>query len=357
TKALVTLTLIGGLAGPIFIPLAGIMTVALGWRWAAVGLAAVLLVVFVLSACAGKPAPTPAGEATETASPAESAAPVPVHNQGQDQAQAAPAAAALALDQLELDLQPVVQQLRDPLFVTHAGDGSGRLFIVEKPGVIRILQDGQLLGAPFLDIRDRVRSSDSEQGLLGLAFPPNYAETERLFVNYTDANGDTRIARFTANSDAPDTASADSEFPILQIRQPARNHNGGMLAFGPDGYLYIGTGDGGASFDRFGNGQNPATLLGKMLRIDVTSDPSAPYLIPPDNPWIDADLDGVDVRDEIWAIGLRNPWRFSFDPATGDLYIGDVGQNLYEEITVLDANSPPGLNLGWNYFEAKHTFE
>ena len=315
------------------------------------------LVALLLGACIGGNAPDPAsvptGPASETEMPAESVVPTPTTAPDAVE-EPATLTVAVSLDQLELDLQPVVQQLQDPLFVTHVADGSGRIFIVEKLGLIRILRGGQLLGTPFLDIRDRVRSTSSEQGLLGLAFPPNYAETGHFFVNYTDANGDTRIARFATDSDMPDTASPDSEFQVLQIGQPARNHNGGMLAFGPDGYLYIGTGDGGASFDSFGNGQNPATLLGKMLRIDVTSDPSAPYLIPSDNPWVDADLGGVDVRDELWAIGLRNPWRYSFDRGTGDLWIADVGQNQYEEVNWAPGGSSGGLNYGWPIQEGTH---
>ena len=260
-------------------------------------------------------------------------------------------------DQIEPVLLPVATGLNQPLFVTHAGDGSGRIFIVEKPGVIRILRDGQLLDAPFLDIRDRVRSSGSEQGLLGLAFPADFAATGHFFVNYTDLNGHTVVARFQVHPELPDASDAAAEFTVLQIEQPAGNHNGGMLAFGPDDYLYIGTGDGGAAFDRFGNGQNPDTLLGKMLRIDVTADLSTPYLIPPDNPWAGAETDGPQVRDEIWAFGLRNPWRYSFDRLTGDLWIADVGQNRYEEIHFTPAGSPGGLNYGWPILEGSACIE
>ncbi len=270
---------------------------------------------------------------------------------------ASPAPAQLSPDQITLDLQPVATGLNQPLFVTHAGDGSGRLFIVEKPGVIRIMRDGQLLDAPFLDIRDRVGSSGSEQGLLGLAFPPDFTATGHFFVNYTDLNGHTVVARYQVQPELPDAADAAAELIVLQIDQPASNHNGGMLAFGPDGYLYIGTGDGGAAFDRFGNGQNPDTLLGKMLRIDVTSDTSMPYLIPPDNPWAGAETDGPQVRDEIWAFGLRNPWRYSFDRLTGDLWIADVGQNRYEEINVTPAGSSGGLNYGWPIQEGSACIE
>ncbi len=301
-------------------------------------------------AAAQPPATQEQSAATQPADPAVDAD-APTQEPAPEDAAAQETIPPLALDQIKLDLQAAATGLDQPLFVTHAGDGSARLFIVEKVGQIRIVQDGELLDAPFLDIHDRVRSQGSEQGLLGLAFAPDYAETGYFFVNYSDADGNTVIARFQAQADNPNVVDADSEVAILQILQPASNHNGGMLAFGPDGYLYIGMGDGGASFDRFDNGQNPATLLGKMLRIDVTSDPSAPYLIPPDNPWVGEEAGGDPVRDEIWAFGLRNPWRFSFDRQTQDLWIGDVGQNQYEEIDFTPAGSPGGLNYGWPIME------
>ncbi len=264
------------------------------------------------------------------------------------------------LEQVRLALQPVADGLEGPLFVTHAGDGtSGRLFIVEKPGVIRILANGALLPGPFLDLRNRVNSRSSEQGLLGLAFPPDFVRQGHFFVNYTDAAGDTVVARFSVTSD-PNVADPASEFKVLGIDQPAPNHNGGMLAFGPDGYLYVGTGDGGGANDRFGNGQNPDTLLGKMLRLDVTSDPTQAYLVPPDNPWVNTSWDGQDVRDEVWAVGLRNPWRLSFDRTSGDLWIADVGQNTYEEVNLVpaavDKSLKGGLNFGWPRMEGTHCF-
>ena len=257
---------------------------------------------------------------------------------------------------LTLTLTPVVEDLSQPLFATHAGDGSNRLFIVEKTGAIRIVQDTALLAAPFLDLSGSV-SSGSEQGLLGLAFPPNFAESGHFFVNYTDRQGDTQVARFQVSAGDPNRADPASAFTVLTLDQPAGNHNGGMLAFGPDGMLYIGTGDGGAANDRFGNGQNPATLLGKMLRLDVTSAPDQPYVVPPDNPWVNVDWNGQDVRDEIWAVGLRNPWRYAFDRATGELWIADVGQNQWEEINVTAAGSPGGLNFGWPIMEGTHCFQ
>ncbi|MEZ4737313.1 MAG: PQQ-dependent sugar dehydrogenase [Caldilineaceae bacterium] len=224
--------------------------------------------------------------------------------------------------------------------------------MVEKAGTIRMVADGALHDTPFLDITDRVNSSANEQGLLGLAFAPDYATSGFFFVNYTDSRGDTVVARYQVTADDANQADPASEFVVLQIEQPARNHNGGMVLFGPDGYLYIGTGDGGGGGDRYGNGQNPETLLGKMLRLDVTSDPQQPYVIPADNPWVTADWNGADVRDEVWAVGLRNPWRYSFDRATGDLWIGDVGQNQFEEVNYTPAASSGGLNYGWPIMEA-----
>jgi glucose/arabinose dehydrogenase len=257
---------------------------------------------------------------------------------------------------VSLALETITEDLDSPIFVTHAGDDSGRIFVVEKAGQIRIVADSALVETPFLDITDRVRSSANEQGLLGLAFAPNYTESGFFFVNYTDDDGNTVVARFQVITDNADQADPASEFAVLQIEQPASNHNGGMIAFGPDGYLYIGMGDGGGSGDRYGHGQNPETLLGKMLRIDVTSDPAQPYVIPADNPWVAQDWNGVDVRDEIWAVGLRNPWRFSFDRTTGDLWIGDVGQNQFEEIHYTPADNPGGINYGWPILEASDCY-
>jgi glucose/arabinose dehydrogenase len=237
--------------------------------------------------------------------------------------------------------QLLVSGLERP--VDLQADGSGRLFVIEKVGRIRIIQNGQLLIAPFLDITDRVGSSSNEQGLLGLAFHPNYAQNGRFFVNYTNRNGDTEIARFQVSSD-PNVADPDSELKLLGVDQPYPNHNGGGLDFGPDGYLYAGLGDGGAAGDPSGNGQKTTTLLGKILRLDVDS--AEPYVVPADNPF----------GNEIWAYGLRNPWRISFDSATGDLYIGDVGQNVWEEIDHLPAGSPGGTNFGWDFREGAHEY-
>jgi glucose/arabinose dehydrogenase len=262
-------------------------------------------------------------------------------------------------EQISLRLEPVAGGLDRPVLMTHASDGSGRLFIVEKGGTIRIFEQGQLVSRPFLDIRDRVLSQGSEQGLLGMAFSPDFDRTGAFFVDYTDLSGNTVISRFRVTGDA-NLADPGSEFKVLGIDQPAANHNGGNLVFGPDGYLWVGTGDGGGAGDRFGNGQNPQTLLGKMLRLDVTTDPAKPYTIPLDNPWVTATWNGQAVRPEIWAVGLRNPWRYSFDGKTGDLWVADVGQDLYEEVDLIPAGPggklQGGPNFGWSIMEGTHCY-
>lgn len=254
----------------------------------------------------------------------------------------------------QLSLRPFLAGLDRPLFLTHAGDGSNRIFVVEKVGTIQVFVGGQQAPVPFLDIRDRVNSSGYEQGLLGLAFPPDYATRGYFFVNYTDHDDTTHIARFQVDSASPNRADPASESTVLAVEQPARNHNGGMLAFGPDGYLWVGLGDGGGANDTYDNAQNPATLLGKMLRLDVTSDPAQPYTIPPDNPWVSATWNGQTMRPEVWAVGLRNPWRYSFDRQTGDLWLADVGQNQYEEVNWIFRGDPGGLNFGWPMTEGHH---
>lgn len=239
----------------------------------------------------------------------------------------------------------VVRGLRAPVFVT-APPGDPRLFVVEQPGRIRVIRDGRLVERPFLDLTDRV-GYGGERGLLGLAFHPLYARNGFFFVNYTDRRGDTQVVRFSVSAirDVADPASAS---PVLAVEQPYSNHNGGMIAFAPDGKLWVGMGDGGAGGDPHGNGQSTATLLGKLLRLDVDR---APYAIPKDNP-----LAGVPgARGEIWATGLRNPWRFSFDRGSPLVYVGDVGQNAWEEIDITDARTP-GLNYGWNRREGLHAY-
>jgi glucose/arabinose dehydrogenase len=246
-----------------------------------------------------------------------------------------------------VDLEPVAEGFESPVGIAHAGDGSGRLFVVEQTGAIRIIDGGTVAGEPFLDVGEAIVAG-GEQGLLGLAFHPEYRRNGRFFINYTDVNGDTVIAEVQI-SDDPNRADENSVRPLLQIDQPFANHNGGHLAFGSDGFLYIATGDGGSGGDPQGNGQNTEALLGKLLRIDVDSDD--PYGIPDDNPF--ARSGGT---PEVWAYGLRNPWRFSFDLATDRLWIADVGQGNFEEINSVRADSG-GLNYGWNVMEGTECFE
>lgn len=253
------------------------------------------------------------------------------------------------LDSIELKLLPVAEGFTKPLFATTAGDGSGRLFVVEQAGNIHIVKDGAVNPAPFLDIVSIVGSNASEQGLLSVAFHPNYVENGLFFVNYTNKQGDTVIARYQV-SDDPDIADPNSATSLLTIGQPYGNHNGGQVTFGPDGYLYIGMGDGGAANDPQNRAQSLDTLLGKILRIDV--DNAEPYGVPETNPFVNNDQ----ARPEIWSYGWRNPWRFSFDQATDDMYIADVGQNQYEEVNVEWAEAEPGLNYGWRLMEGFHCF-
>jgi glucose/arabinose dehydrogenase len=247
--------------------------------------------------------------------------------------------------------QEVVSGLDMPEGLMNAGDGSGRLFIVEQGGLILIFKDGALLPTPFLDLTQKVDCC-GERGLLGLVFHPKYSENGLFYVDYTEKTGNqlyTVIARYSVSANDPNQADPNSELRMLHIKQPFQNHKGGQLQFGPDGYLYIGMGDGGSQGDPEGNGQSLQTLLGKILRIDV--DHNEPYAVPSDNPFVN----GGGLW-EIWAYGLRNPWRFSFDRLNGDLYIGDVGQDAWEEIDYLSAGSPGGENFGWSYFEGTHPY-
>ncbi|MDP8930048.1 MAG: PQQ-dependent sugar dehydrogenase [Actinomycetota bacterium] len=266
-----------------------------------------------------------------------------------------------------LALEPVADGLDFPLFLTAPRDGpearaggpvsgDARLFVLERSGRIRILSGGSLLPEPFLDISELTRS-DGERGLLGLAFHPGYSRNGRFFVHYSGAeDGDTRLAEYHV-SDDPNRAEPASERLLLTVEQPASNHNGGMVTFGRDGYLYLALGDGGASGDRFNNGQNPETLLASLLRLDVDrpGEDGRAYAIPPDNPFADGrSHDGVRGAPEVWAYGLRNPWRFSFDEA-GLIYIADVGQNAREEINVAPIDAA-GLNYGWPILEGSRCF-
>ena len=251
---------------------------------------------------------------------------------------------AVVLPTPGLKLQQVASGLSSPVFLT-APAGDARLFIVEQPGRVRIVKNGALLPAPFLDVSARI-SSSGERGLLSMAFDPNYAVTGFFFVYYTAPNGDIAIERYSRSAANADLADTSSALRILTIAHPNfSNHNGGQLAFGPDGYLYAGTGDGGSGGDPSGNGQNTNALLGKLLRIDVrTASVAQPYLVPAGNPFIGQ----AGKRAEIWAYGLRNPWRFAFDG--NDLYIADVGQGSREEVNVVAATAT-GLNYGWNVME------
>lgn len=290
--------------------------------------------------------PPPTNELQPTVPPELLASPTP--GEPEPTATPAPTPTPLLPDQqaftVRLDL--VVEGFESPVAMAHTTDD--RLFILEQPGRIRIVQNRQILPEPFLNIQERVGSVGNEQGLLGLAFHPDYATNGRFFVDYTNLDGNTVISEFHVGTD-PDEADISSERVLLTIDQPYENHNGGQIEFGPDGYLYIGMGDGGSQADPHGNGQNTETLLGKILRLDVNN--GEPYAIPGDNPFVNGG-----GRLEIWAVGLRNPWRFSFDRATGDMFIADVGQDSYEEIDFYPAGSPPGANFGWNIMEGWFCF-
>jgi glucose/arabinose dehydrogenase len=244
-------------------------------------------------------------------------------------------------------LQLLVDTLSRPLFVTAPPGDTDRVFVVLQGGEVRILRRDTLLATPFISIAGLV-SGGNEQGLLGLAFHPEYATNGRFYLSYTDTIGDTRIVRYNVSAD-PDVADPVSTDTVLALDQPFANHNGGMIVFGPDDYLYIGLGDGGSSGDPQNNGQAMSTLLGKLLRINV--DGATGYTIPATNPFVGV----AGARGEIWAFGLRNPWRFSFDRETGDLYIADVGQNQREEVNVVSAGTS-GRNYGWNVMEGLQCF-
>ena len=222
-----------------------------------------------------------------------------------------------------------------PVYVAAPPGDAARLFVVEKTGRIRIVKDGAVVAKPFLDLSGIV-SSDGERGVLSVAFDPRYASNRRFYVDYTNTAGDTRVVRYTASAQDPNRASAASRRVLLRIHQPYSNHNGGQLQFGPDGRLYVGMGDGGSEGDPQGRAQDPHSRLGKMLRLSVGTSP-------------------VNVR--VYAKGLRNPWRFSFDRKTGALWIGDVGQNKWEEVDYLKPGRPAGANLGWNGYEGTHVYD
>ncbi|VAW79477.1 FIG01022095: hypothetical protein [hydrothermal vent metagenome] len=265
---------------------------------------------------------------------------------------------SVQLPDIAIGFELISKGLNNPVAVTHAGDDSGRLFVTEQHGTVAIIRNGHKLPEPFLDIRSRV-SCCGETGFLSMAFHPRYQETGYVYVNYTNLDKDTVIARYQV-SDNPDQIDPGSAYPLLTIKQTAQIHNGGQLQFGPDGYLYIGMGDGGSfgstddedsGGDPHNRAQNKTELLGKLLRLDV--DHGTPYGIPDDNPFKGWEK----ARPEIWALGFRNPWRFSFDRETGDLFISDVGETKREEINFQPANSKGGENYGWRRMEGNLCFK
>ena len=307
----------------------------------------IILILPILAACGGfaeSVAPTitplaPLATPTVDSSPQAESQPQPLATSTTPP----PAYADSFPNTADYEWQPIISSgISRPVDIQPANDGSDRLFIVEKMGDIRIYENGQLLAAPFLDITDRVNMNGNEMGLLGLAFHPDYESNGYFYVNYTGEGGHTRISRFQASGNSADK---NSETVLLIIEQPYENHNGGALAFGSDGYLYAALGDGGAGGDPHKNGQNTASLLGKILRLDVNN--GDPYSIPADNPF----------GSEVWAYGLRNPWRISFDRMTGDLWIGDVGQNEWEEIDYLPVSWGSGANFGWSVMEGNHAYD
>jgi uncharacterized membrane protein YgdD (TMEM256/DUF423 family) len=309
--SLYALALTGTRAFGAVTPLGGLAFLA-GWAWLAVAafaaarrgaVAALLLLMLAGGGCAGGGGAPAAADTSDAFVPAQG-----------------------------LALVEVARGFDRPLYVT-APAGDARLFVVEQGGKIRIVKDGKVVARPFLDLSAKTRAS-GERGLLSMAFHPRYASNGFFFVNYTDTKGDTRVERYTVTKD-PDVADPASAALVLAVDQPYVNHNGGHVLFGPDGRLYVGMGDGGAGGDPHGNGQNPRALLGKLLRIDV--DAPAP-------------------KPEIWALGLRNPWRFAFDAPSGLLYIADVGQDRWEEIDVVPL-ARSGLNYGWNLTEGKHDYK
>ena len=314
--------------------------------------AALAVVALALAGCGGTstPAPSVGSISGATASPTSTA-----EASGAGPSGGSPGPGSIDPAAVGLGLKLVAGGLGSPLDVVDPGDGSDRLFVVEQGGLIRIVKDGKLVAKPFLDIHDRV-SCCGERGLLGLAFSPQYGQSDdRFFLDYTDVDGNTAIASGSAGPD-PDVADPTSLHVLLSIDQPFPNHNGGDIVFGPDGDLYIGMGDGGSGGDPQGNGQRLDTLLGKLLRVDVIAPPPSDkeYAIPSTNPFVGR----AEAKPEIWSYGLRNPWRFSFDARTGDLWIGDVGQDRFEEVdrATKASGGGHGTDFGWNVMEASHCY-
>jgi glucose/arabinose dehydrogenase len=294
----------------------------------------------VLVACTTTPgSPSPAPDGSPPATPLASASQAP--------SPSATAAAPLDLAHLGVALEPYAVIKGRPLAIVSPPDGSGRLFVASQDGFAWVIRNGVTSAMPLLDVTGDL-TTGGERGLLGIAVHPKFPSDPRVFVDYTDAKGNTVVSSFSIDAANPDSVDPESEQRVLQVEQPAANHNGGAVVFGPDGYLYVSFGDGGGGGSV--NGQKQDTLLGKILRIDVDKPTgSLAYGIPRDNPFV-----GVPrSRPEIWLTGLRNPWRISFDRATGDLWIGDVGASSYEEIDVIRGGSG-GANLGWNVMEGAH---
>ena len=330
--------------------------------WVAIFLAAAA----VLPAACGEgvvESPTPATAPSPTAAPVVVPASQPAPSPSPSAAARTPTPGPPSDTPAPVEARPLAPVELEPafpgiefdrmVFLTYAEDESGRLFVVLQPGRIVVFENdpGVESARTFLDIRDQVNDAGNEEGLLGLAFDPAFVENGHFYVYYTASRPRrTVVSRFSVSAGDPDRADPDSELVFMEVAQPYRNHNGGHVAFGPDGMLYVGLGDGGSGGDPRGNGQDTSTLLGSILRIDVSVlDQLGGYAVPPDNPF--AGGEGA-ARGEIWAYGLRNPWRFSFDRETGDLWAADVGQNLYEEVNVVR----PGLNYGWNVMEGSHCF-
>ena len=318
-------------------------------------LAQAAILAFMVAACSGGDAPDrretmPAPTAGRLAASAGATGPGPA-----EPVPAAVASATVDVGLKALAVEPAFPALafRRPVHLTYSPDGTDRLFVTLQAGRIMVFENDEDVSTAqeFLDIRELVNDRGNEEGLLGLAFDPDYGRNGYFYVYYTA--GDPRrsvVSRFSVSDEDPEKGDAASEMPILQVRQPFANHNGGQILFGPDGFLYVGLGDGGGQGDSAGNAQNPSTLLGAILRIDVgTLDSKGTYTVPADNPFAGS---GGGVQGEIWAYGLRNPWRFSFDRETGDMWAGDVGQGRYEEVDVIT----PGANYGWNVAEASHCY-
>jgi glucose/arabinose dehydrogenase len=304
----------------------------------AIAVTASLALLLAACAPAGRPASTPVKPSTGESTIA-TAAPTP------------PPPPPVELPNLSLTLQPAYNGFAAPVYVTGAKDGSGRLFVVEQGGRIKVVDKGAVQAAPYLDVSALI-STGSERGLLGLSFSPTFKSDGRMYVYYTDTGGNIALARYTTRQPSSDTPAWGSPEIVLQVQHPFTNHNGGCLQFGPDGMLYIGTGDGGSAGDPGNRSQNLSILLGKMLRIDVSKPgPGAAYAIPLDNPFVST----PGARPEVWMYGLRNPWRYTFDASTNALWIADVGQDAWEEVDYA-LPGQKGTNWGWHLWEGNHPY-